>query len=88
MPRFVCTQKWFHNLHLFRIGDYFTGAEKNLPHDKEGNLVGFTEIHEAPDIVEAVIPKPSLVSVNGEDILQPKDLMSVEDVKKNFPAQG
>lgn len=41
MARYICTEKTFHNLRLFRIGDVYNGKSEWLPKNKEGDIRGF-----------------------------------------------
>jgi len=41
MSRYICTEKTFHNLRLFRIGDVYNGSAEGLPKNKEGDIRGF-----------------------------------------------
>jgi len=66
--KYVCTKKCFHNLKLYRIGDYavFQNA-KDGPNDKKGKLIYFEPV----EVITAVIPEKKYavgVKVNNQEV--------------------
>lgn len=64
--RYVCTTKCFHDLHLYRIGDYarFKNASEG-PKDKKGKLINFEIVDDGVSLPEKTGPK---VKVNEKVI--------------------
>jgi hypothetical protein len=46
MGKYICGEKCFHNLKLFRKGDIYIGGEEGLPRNKEGDIRNFKLLDE------------------------------------------